>query len=67
MDARLCFEIKKGYAITFLFGTEDVVASWPKIGIPYSAELEEKVKALEQRSKTIGVNFAFQQQEERMH
>ena len=60
LDARLCFEIKKGYAITFMFGTEDVVIRWPKIDLPNSTILLEKVASLEKESQKISLNFAFQ-------
>lgn len=63
MDARLGFEIRNGYAVTFMFGTEDVVASWPKITLPNSAALVEKVEVMEHRSETIGLNIAFHEEE----
>lgn len=59
MDARLGFEIKTGYAITFMFGTEDVVASWPKIVLPNSAPLVKKIELMETRSEKIGLNITF--------
>jgi len=62
MDARLGFEIKAGYAITFMFGTEDVVASWPKIVLPNSAALVKKIETMESRSERIGLNIAFHEE-----
>ncbi|KAK0628276.1 hypothetical protein B0T17DRAFT_486756 [Bombardia bombarda] len=57
LDARLGYEIKKGYTITFMFATDDVLAGWTKMILPYSQELANKVAAME--STKIGVNFAF--------
>ncbi|KAJ3494997.1 hypothetical protein NLG97_g3709 [Lecanicillium saksenae] len=62
MDARLGFEIRTGYAITFMFGTEDVVASWPKIVLPNSAVLAKKIEIMEARSKRIGLNITFHEE-----
>ncbi|KAH7151931.1 hypothetical protein B0J13DRAFT_582863 [Dactylonectria estremocensis] len=60
LDARLCFEIKQGYAITFMFATEDVVAKWAKIVLPHSTTLADKVAQMEKKSTKIGLNFTFQ-------
>jgi hypothetical protein len=59
-DARLGFEIKRGYAITFMFATPDLIVSWPKIALPYSTRLAEKAAELERKSVKIGLNFTFQ-------
>ncbi|KZL67538.1 hypothetical protein CT0861_00342 [Colletotrichum tofieldiae] len=58
LDARLAFEIKIGYAITFIFATDEVVAAWPKISLPNSPEVVRKVVNME--SQKIKVNFAVQ-------
>ncbi|KAM7188712.1 hypothetical protein V8F33_010482 [Rhypophila sp. PSN 637] len=59
LDARLGFEIKEGYAITFLFAEEEVIVKWPKIGLPYSKALAEKVSSMEKEMPTIRLNFSF--------
>jgi len=58
-DARLGFEIKAGYAITFLFATDDVVKSWPKIAT-LPRQLAGRVAEMESQSKIVGLNFDFQ-------
>ncbi|KAI0388406.1 hypothetical protein F5Y17DRAFT_452932 [Xylariaceae sp. FL0594] len=60
LDARLGFEIKQGYAITFLFAVDEVVAKWAKIILPYSEGLAKKVADMEKESIKIGLNVAFQ-------
>jgi hypothetical protein len=40
-----------------MFATDDVLAGWAKMILPYSPELASKVAAME--STKIGVNFAF--------
>lgn len=45
--------------IIFLFATEEVVARWPKITIPYSAVLAEKVATIKRKSAQIRFNFKF--------
>ena len=57
LDARLGFEIRQGYAITFMFATDDVLAAWPKMILPNLRMLIEKVADME--SPKIGVNFEF--------
>ncbi|KAJ5860645.1 uncharacterized protein N7529_007955 [Penicillium soppii] len=59
LDARLGFKIEQGYAITFLFATDEVIANWAKMTLPYSKGLEHKVRDLEMLSAKIGVNFTF--------
>jgi hypothetical protein len=39
-DARLYVEIKTGYAITFLFATDEAIALWPPITLPNLPDLE---------------------------
>jgi hypothetical protein len=46
-DARIGFELKEGYAITFKFATIDVVEHWPKMILPSSPELIQKVGDME--------------------
>lgn len=60
LDARLGFQIEQGYAITFLFATDEVIANWAKMTLPYSKELEHKVRDLEMQSAKIGLNFTFE-------
>lgn len=57
LDARLGFQIKKGYAITFVFATDEVLAKWKKIVLPYSAGLERRVADIKASSTKIGLNF----------
>lgn len=60
LDARLGFQIEQGYAITFLFATDEVIANWAKMSLPYSKGLEQKVRDLEMLSAKIGLNFTFE-------
>jgi len=60
LDARVGFEIKQGYAITFLFATDDVITKWAKIVLPSSEGLRQKVAEMEKESTRIGLNFAFE-------
>lgn len=57
-DPGLFIESQVGYTITFIFATEEVIASWPKIILSDLPELREKVASM--KSTKIGVNFAFQ-------
>jgi len=67
-DARIGFELKEGYAITFEFATADVIKNgiktWPKMVLPSSPELIQKVgdmeRDLEKRKfQKIRMNFVF--------
>jgi hypothetical protein len=63
-DAGVGFEIKKGYAITYEFATVDIVVNWPKMILPNSPELKQKVEDMEGDLKkrnfnNIRMNFAF--------
>lgn len=58
LDARLGLELKQGYAITFVFATEDVLGKWPAMFLPNLPLLKQKVRD-EMESPDIGVNFAF--------
>jgi len=57
LDARICFEMEQGYAITFMFATDEVLKAWPKMILPNSRMLIANVANME--SPKIGVNFAF--------
>ncbi|EWZ78676.1 hypothetical protein FOWG_17095 [Fusarium oxysporum f. sp. lycopersici MN25] len=59
-DARVCFEMKQGYTIAFMFATEDVLADWAKIYLPNSTILQDKVAQIEDINPKIGHNFVFQ-------
>lgn len=63
LDARLAFEIKDGFAITFAFTTEDELKTWAKMMLPRSPELAGKVAEMESTNTKIGVNFAFEARE----
>lgn len=63
LDARVCFEIKQGYTMTFMFATEDVLVKWRKIVLPNSTILRNQVAEIENISPKIGLNFAFQEKE----
>lgn len=56
-DARLSVKIVEGYTITFIFATDDLVATWPKMLLPNTDALKDRVAEME--SPDIGVNFAF--------
>jgi len=54
----------EGYAITFEFATIDVVETWPKMILPGSPELIQKVGDMQRdlenrRFQKIRMNFAF--------
>ncbi|OAA38528.1 hypothetical protein ISF_09886 [Cordyceps fumosorosea ARSEF 2679] len=46
LDARMKYEIKTGYAITFEFGTEELVRKWPKMELPKLEVLKQKVASI---------------------
>lgn len=54
-DARLFVAIKEGYAITWLFGKEDALASWPKIALPNVPDLIRMIVRME--TSDIKINF----------
>ncbi|KAK4071304.1 hypothetical protein Purlil1_13471 [Purpureocillium lilacinum] len=58
LDGRVGFEIKKGYAITFEFATVDILDKWPKLILPNTPGLAERVAGMQ--SSMIRVNFEFQ-------
>lgn len=58
LDGRIGFELNEGYAITFEFATVDVVERWPKLTLPNTPGLAEKVIAMQ--SPNIRINFAFE-------
>ncbi|KAG4425785.1 hypothetical protein IFR04_000992 [Cadophora malorum] len=65
-DARIGFELKEGYAITFEFATADVIKTWPKIVLPSSPELIQKVGDMERdletrRPQRVRTNFVFRE------
>ncbi|KAJ4188633.1 hypothetical protein NW759_016815 [Fusarium solani] len=55
-DARTYAEIKKGYAITFLFAVPEALSKWPKILLENSTELIRL--AVNMETPTIKLNFA---------
>ncbi|KAK8144788.1 hypothetical protein G3M48_005346 [Beauveria asiatica] len=57
LDARIKYEIKTGYAITFELGTEDLVRDWPKMELPKLEVLERKVASMQ--SAEVQLNFTF--------
>ncbi|UPX17092.1 uncharacterized protein EKO05_0007468 [Ascochyta rabiei] len=57
-DPRLFIEIRRGYTITFLFATEEVLARWPKILLLDLPEIRERVAHME--SMRVGMNIVFQ-------
>ena len=65
-DARIGFHIIQGYAITFIFGTEDVVAKWVKMTLPYSEVLQEIVHRMQADTPNIGFNFMFELPEKKL-
>lgn len=58
LDGRVAFEIVNGYAITFEFATVDVLDIWPKMILPNTPGLAERVAGM-QGSK-IRINFEFE-------
>ncbi|KAK1754138.1 hypothetical protein QBC47DRAFT_385845 [Echria macrotheca] len=58
VDARLGLELKQGYAIAFVFATEDALNRLPPMFLPNLPTLKQKVRD-EMESPDIGVNFAF--------
>jgi len=59
VDARLGLELKQGYAIVFVFATQNVLNKWPPMFLPNLPTLQHKVRD-EMESPEIGVNFAFE-------
>lgn len=53
LDSRVDYEMKKGYAITFEFATDDIIENWPKMKVP--AKLGQKVASMQ--TETIRVNY----------
>lgn len=54
LDSRVDYELKKGYAITLEFATDDIIqTTWPKLKVP--ATLEQEVVRMQ--SETIKVNY----------
>jgi hypothetical protein len=54
----------EGYAITFEFATIDIIETWPKMILPGSPKLIQKVKDMQRdlenrRFQKIRMNFAF--------
>ena len=58
LDGRIGFELHEGYAITFEFATTDVIQKWPKMTLPNSPGLAEKVAAMQ--SRCVRLNFSFE-------
>jgi hypothetical protein len=60
-DARIGFELKEGYAITFEFATADVVERgekpWPKMVLPSSPDMERDLE--NRKFQKIRMNFVF--------
>lgn len=54
-DARLFAAIKEGYAITWLFGKDDALSSWPKIALPNVPDLIRMIVRME--TSYIKINF----------
>jgi hypothetical protein len=48
----------EGYAITFEFATSEIVAIWPKLSLPNTPLLVDKVSQME--SPKIGMNVSFE-------
>lgn len=47
--------------MTFMFAAEDVLVKWPKIVLPNSTILRDKMVEIQNISPKIGLNFAFQE------
>ncbi|KAF5020567.1 hypothetical protein F66182_7399 [Fusarium sp. NRRL 66182] len=58
-DARLFTSIKEGYAITWLFGKDDALSSWPKIALPNVPDLIRMIVRMETSHIRINFNIAY--------
>lgn len=67
LDGRLCFQIAQLYTITFIFTTEALAMTLPKMSLPNSDELVLKISDIEKflqeiaasENINIGLNFRF--------
>ncbi|CAG9950507.1 unnamed protein product [Clonostachys rosea f. rosea IK726] len=55
-DARISFDRKAGYEFASVFFPRDLLPKLP-MQLPYSPEMERKVKNMKEKSGTLGVNF----------
>ena len=53
LDARVDYEMKEGYAITFEFATDSIIKNWPKMMVP--TKLVQKVAGMQ--TEMITVNY----------
>ncbi|KAH7108935.1 hypothetical protein B0J13DRAFT_320697 [Dactylonectria estremocensis] len=58
-DARLFAAIKEGYAITWLFGKDDALSSWPKIALPNVPDLIRMIVRMETSDIRINFDIAY--------
>jgi hypothetical protein len=58
-DSRLFFGYVKGYALHFVFATQEELRSWPKREFPDDEFLRRKAKDIEAESQGILLNFRF--------
>lgn len=59
LDSRTSYEMERGYVIKCEFATEDMAEPWPKLELPRTKAIEDKVAAMQ--SSKIRVNVIFQQ------
>lgn len=57
LDARVDYEMKEGYAITFEFATDDIINDWSKMVVP--PKLGQKVARMQ--TEMIRVNYELEQ------
>ena len=53
----MAFEIKRGYAITFMYATDDVIRSWAMIKVPYSLKVAERLSIIQKKNENIVLNI----------
>lgn len=55
-DARISFDRKTGYEFADVFFPHELLPKLP-MELPYSPEMERKVRNMKEKSGTIGINF----------
>jgi hypothetical protein len=56
VDSRTAFEILRGTAIPFAFGTEKVVKTWKPMTLPKSQAVQKKIADME---NILGINVNY--------
>ena len=57
MDPRVAVEVTAGFAITFAFGTREVVSTWNPMKLP-TRDVEQTVTSM--KTKKFGINAVYE-------